>query len=136
MVDRSRAKRRLLAVGGLGVAGLLVTLVHHQFGVGIPCPMLALTGWWCPLCGGTRMASSLLDGDVPASFAWNPAAFLGLIALVVVTVGWVVEFFTQRPPPWRRWTSRVTFQQGFAVACILAVIWVLARNVGRVLVGG
>lgn len=134
--DRNKAGRRLLSVGGLGLGGAVIALAYHQFGVGIPCPWLALTGWWCPLCGGTRMASAALEGDFAAAFAWNPAVFIGMLVLAVATVGWGVEFLGGRRPPWRGWVSRVTFQQGFAVACILAVVWTVGRNLGRILVGG
>lgn len=82
------------------------------------------------------MASSVLEGNFAAAFAWNPAAFIGVMVLTVAAVGWAVEFFARRRPPWRRWTSKLSFQQGFAVACALAVGWTLARNIGRILVGG
>ena len=45
-------------------------------GVGVPCPFLALTGWQCPLCGGTRMGGALLHGDLAAAFAFNPLALV------------------------------------------------------------
>lgn len=56
-----------------------------------PCPILHLTGWQCPGCGGTRAMYSLLHGDVLGSLAMNPlvvAGYLGLgLALVGVGVG-------------------------------------------------
>ena len=37
-----------------------------------PCPILALTGYRCPGCGGTRAAYSLLHGDFASAIRMNP----------------------------------------------------------------
>lgn len=46
-----------------------------------PCLFHAMTGFYCPGCGGTRAVMALLRGDVLASFIWHPivpcAAFFG-----------------------------------------------------------
>ena len=54
-----------------------------------PCPILAVTGWQCPGCGGTRAAYSLLHGDLATAVRMNPlvvacypvgALMIGMIA--------------------------------------------------------
>ena len=71
---------------GLGLSGLYATT-----GVGVGCPFRAVTGWDCPLCGGTRMGSALLHGDVVAAFVLNPVALVGITVLGVLGVLWAVE---------------------------------------------
>lgn len=128
-------KRRLLSVAGFAAFGGGFALLYHQLGVGVPCPMLMLTGWWCPFCGATRMAAAVLDGDLVAAFHWNPAAFILVAVLGLLTVAWVIEWVTRRPPPWRRLVKRWSFRQWFIVACVVMFGWMIARNVGRILIG-
>src|SRR5687768_7002451 len=64
--------RRLLgpAATALGVAGAAayVSVVDpHQPGHYPACPFLAVTGLFCPGCGGLRCAHALAHGDVPAA---------------------------------------------------------------------
>jgi Protein of unknown function (DUF2752) len=44
----------------------------YQSAIFAQCPILALTGWECPGCGGTRAMYSLLHGDLEAAFRMNP----------------------------------------------------------------
>lgn len=51
-----------------------------------PCPLHALTGYYCPGCGGTRAVAALLDGAWLLSLRYHPlvlpaaAAFLWFMA--------------------------------------------------------
>jgi Protein of unknown function (DUF2752) len=47
-----------------------------------PCPLHALTGWYCPGCGSLRALHQLLLGNLGAAFALNPLAVLSLPFLV------------------------------------------------------
>lgn len=89
-------RRRGLLVAPATVAGaaLAVTTVLAVTDLGEtsvlpPCPFLAVTGLWCPLCGGTRAVDALVAGDVGAA--------LGLNLLVVLAVPIVAA-------EWLRWT--------------------------------
>ena len=79
-------RRPFRAVGGLrwliGYAafGIGVSTLYATTGFGFPCPFRELTGWECPFCGGTRLGSALLHGDVAAAFAYNPLVFVSLVA--------------------------------------------------------
>ncbi len=83
---------------GLGILGtvLLVLLLRKCFpALGalewkIPCPFYALTGLYCPGCGGQRAVRALLHGEILLSLSYHPlvlfaalyaAAFLGTQAL-------------------------------------------------------
>ena len=66
-------------VGAFFAGGLALSALYATTGVGLPCPFRAVTGWDCPLCGGTRMGDALLHGDVLAAFGYNPLALIGLL---------------------------------------------------------
>ncbi|CAM5248650.1 DUF2752 domain-containing protein [Streptomyces fumanus] len=62
------------------------------------CPLLSLTGLYCPGCGGLRSAHAVVHGDLPAALQANAlavAAYLGFAALWAV---WVVRAARGRPP--------------------------------------
>jgi hypothetical protein len=86
-----RATRAAGYVGAFFAGGLGLSALYATTGLGLPCPFRLLTGWDCPLCGGTRMGDALLHGDVPAAFGFNPLALLGLAILGVLGVVWAVE---------------------------------------------
>lgn len=94
---RQQVGRPFQAVGGLkwlaGYAafGLGVTTLYATTGIGFPCPFLMLTGWQCPFCGGTRLGSALLHGDIASAFAYNPVVFVSLVLGAVVGTLWIVE---------------------------------------------
>jgi hypothetical protein len=93
-VDARRPFRPVVGlsyVGGFLVGGLALSAVYATTGRGVACPFRALTGWDCPLCGGTRMGAALLHADVMAAFLANPLALVGLVALGVLGVVWTIE---------------------------------------------
>ena len=87
---QERARFGLL-LSGLGWMYLLYAFLLSKAGgaVGImymlPCPLLALTGLHCPLCGLTRSLNASLNGDHQAAVAFHPAgAFLLPVLLVIL----------------------------------------------------
>ena len=115
------------AAFGLGISTLYVTT-----GVGFPCPFRALTGWECPFCGGTRLGSALLHGDVAAAFAYNPVVFVSLVLGVVVGVLWIIEALGGpriRPPAaWQTAARRVRPALWWSAAGVAAALYVVLRN--------
>jgi hypothetical protein len=76
----------LRVAGGLMLAAglLLPRLPGHP---GIACPLRALTGVPCPLCGMTTSVEGTLELHLRSAFSANPAgllAVLGAIALVAL----------------------------------------------------
>lgn len=117
---------------GFFAVGLGLSALYATTGVGVICPFRAVTGWDCPLCGGTRMGSALLHGDVATAFAFNPVALVGIALLGVVGVLWVVEALggpVVRPPAGRRRRlARTTPSQRLAVFFTVAVVYTVLRN--------
>jgi hypothetical protein len=131
-------RRGFSAAGGLkwliGYAafGLGVSALYAGAGIGFPCPFRALTGWECPFCGGTRLGSALLHGDLAGAFGYNPVVFVSLVLAVIVGALWVVEACggpRVRPPQtWRLALSRVRPSVWWTLAGVLAASYVLLRN--------
>jgi uncharacterized protein DUF2752 len=67
----------MAAVAGGAVVALRI-LDPATSGVFPPCPLRALTGWYCPGCGSLRAFHQLLLGNLRAAFAMNPLAILSL----------------------------------------------------------
>ena len=86
-----RAGHGLRWLAGFGAFGVGVSALYATTGFGLGCPFRTLTGWDCPFCGGTRLGSALLHGDVVAAFWFNPVVFVGLGLLSVLGVVWLVE---------------------------------------------
>lgn len=61
------------------------------------CPFLAITGWYCPGCGGLRMVHALAHGHVAEAFGRNPLAFATLPYLGYLWAVWAVAAWRGRP---------------------------------------
>jgi hypothetical protein len=131
---RSVARSGLPIVAGLFAGGVALSVLYATTGVGVPCPFRALTGWQCPLCGGTRMGAALLHGDVASAYAFNPLAFILLVVLAVVAAVWAIEVAggpAVRLP--RGVTARLQRVPGVAwtlLVLLMAVAYTVLRNLG------
>ena len=102
---------------------LLAFLAVKPAGAGpTVCPFAIATGHACPLCGGTRAAAALVQGDI--SMAWNlhpmifalaPLAMFGWVAWMGVTRGW-----------WSPPSSRLTNRFALVIGIVAFGVW-LAR---------
>nr|WP_294695111.1 DUF2752 domain-containing protein [uncultured Friedmanniella sp.] len=90
-VSARRARARLAYLTGLAASGVGLSALYLTTGVGLPCPFRMATGWDCPLCGGTRLGASLLQGDLVAAFFANPLLLVGLGVLTALGLLWTVE---------------------------------------------
>src|SRR5512132_3576466 len=119
-------------VGAFFAGGLALSALYATTGIGLPCPFRALTGWDCPLCGGTRMGGALLHGDVLAAFGFNPLALVGLVILGVLGALWTVEAVggpaVRLPHPLADRLRRVSPTQWLALGLLVALVYTIARN--------
>ena len=76
--DVRRAGVALIAAG----AAISATGVHPA----LVCPLRALTGVPCPLCGMTTSVEATLQGEPGAALAANPAGLLAVVAAVLMLV--------------------------------------------------
>lgn len=78
---------RLTAVALLAVPGLYLVNPNTTH---VPlCPLRAMTGLWCPLCGATRAGYALLHGEFQTALHDNALFVLALPLLVVAWWRWL-----------------------------------------------
>ena len=114
-------KRRYGALGaGAALTGALAYIgigdPHSQQFVFPACPFHALTGLYCPACGGLRMTHDLLHGDLAAAVVDNVFLLVGLPLLLA----WGVL----------RWRQRKPVMNAAALLVVLAAVvtWTVVRN--------
>ncbi len=103
-----------VAVGALAYIG--IGDPHSPSFVFLPCPFYAMTGLYCPGCGGMRMVHDVLHGDLAAAVVDNVIALVGLPLLLV--------WFLVRRRSGRPWMTPVA-----AVVILgIALTWTVVRN--------
>src|SRR5215218_6810483 len=125
LADRpTRSERMLgpaLALGGLAAATVALHLrdphVSHSWGL---CPMYALTGVYCPGCGGLRGVNDLTDGHLAAAASSNLMLVLLLPVAVLLLARWT----------WATWQGRdaalvptVPRAVRIGLVAVVAVFW-------------
>ncbi len=95
----THVERRHLVLATAGCAALAVVgLVDpSRHALGPPCPLRALTGLDCPLCGATRATHALLRADLGTALDFNALYVVLLPVVAVVAAFWFVR---GRPPGW------------------------------------
>ena len=98
--SRSRAERLrtpLLSAAAVAAATLALHVrdphVSHSWGV---CPLYALTGLYCPGCGGLRGVNDLTNGHVGQAASSNLLLVLALPFAALVFVRWVFGAWSGR----------------------------------------
>ena len=90
------------------------------------CKLYQFTGLKCPICGLQRAIHQFLHGNILAAFQYN--WFLPFSAIywgVVVIVAYFRRNKQGSEPP----TRGIDLTQLFYFYCILAVVWMVVRNV-------
>jgi len=90
----------VLAAGGLGLVNPNTT--HLPL-----CPLHAMTGLWCPLCGSLRAGYALLHGRLGVALHDNVLFVLGLPLLVLLWSSWAGLRGPVRIPRPLGWTMLV-----------------------------
>src|SRR3954467_8913630 len=107
----------VLTIAGLTGATVALHLrdphVSHSWGV---CPLYALTGIYCPGCGGLRAVNDLTDGHLGAAASSNLLFIVVLPVLVFLLGRWAVE----------RWPGGVGQPDSRRIAIFLVTVGVAA----------
>lgn len=95
----------VLAGGVLAVGGLMLVDPNTTH---LPlCPLHAMTGLWCPLCGSLRAGYALLHGRFGVALHDNVLFVFGLPLLVLLWFGWAGIRKPVRIPRPAGWTLLV-----------------------------
>lgn len=127
MQDQNPTRDRLFRLGkGCGIV-LAVGVAYYAFvsltGFGIPCPILWITGAYCPGCGITRACVCLLHGDFSGALAHNALVVLLLPLLLAYGVYAAIRYVRGRAVGNSRW--ELVF---WLVALVLTVAFWIVRN--------
>ena len=84
------------------VIGLSYYLFIKLTGLSMPCYLYQSTGFLCPGCGLTRMATALIRLDFTAAFSYHAVGVIALpFWLGISAIGfWGKPKFTQKPAFW------------------------------------
>ena len=124
---KASSKKRIIAIAA--VVMLLALLVVYFFFdpansyFAPKCPFKLLTGLDCPACGGQRALHSLLNGDLYASFLYNP-----FLWLMLPYVSLVVYVSLCKSPRSQRIARYVTHRYTIFAYIALFFIWWVVRN--------
>jgi hypothetical protein len=76
----------------VAAAWLAVAVSDPRWASVLPaCPLHALTGLWCPLCGGTRTARAVAHGDLAGAAGFNLLVLLAAPLAAALWVRWVLR---------------------------------------------
>ncbi|WP_315096570.1 DUF2752 domain-containing protein [uncultured Cellulomonas sp.] len=110
-----------LVAAAVAVAATVVLALRdpHVDGSYGGCPLYALTGLWCPACGGLRATHDLAHGDLAGAWSMNPLWVLAVPVVVGLWARWLarrVRGRAARPAPvWGAWVLLVAVV-GFGIA--------------------
>lgn len=120
---RLLAQPMAVAGAALAGAGLIGWLDPGRLPFLPPCPLHALTGLWCPFCGGTRAIDALIAGDLGAALGLNLLVVVAVPLVAAEWVRWTVGRARGRPTALLNLSSRV-----LAVVAAVAVAYMVLRN--------
>ena len=114
-----RAPLRVALVGVVATAGVVALDPQHTH---IPlCPFHALTGWWCPLCGGLRAVNAVARGHLGAALHANVLLVAALPVVIWMFLDWTRRLRDGRPArSWPKWAP--------AAFVVLGVVFTVVRN--------
>lgn len=111
---RGAAASRLLPPGAVAAASVALLILLHladprEGEFPSLCPFLAVTGRWCPGCGGLRATRALMGGDLGAAVGYNVVAVVVIPVLAYAWLAWAFAEAGLRGPPRVRLTPRTTW---------------------------
>jgi hypothetical protein len=92
-VSRASVSVRELRVVGAAILAIAAVRPLVPFEFVPPCPLRAVTGIPCPLCGMTRGVTALVHGDIGRAVFLNPGSLLVVALALVLLVQWKTRRF-------------------------------------------
>ncbi|KAF0964139.1 DUF2752 domain-containing protein [Rhodococcus sp. T7] len=88
-----------VAAGAVVATAILHFRDPHQQGSYGFCPVYALTGWWCPACGGLRAVHDLTNLDLGPAVAGNVLIVPFIAVMIFAWIGWARRRWQGRRDP-------------------------------------
>ena len=108
----------------------VLELIKLYRAAGSPCLMHAITGWYCPGCGGTRSVMFLLTGHPMMSFIYHPLVLYTAIVIAYMLLRHLFDMI--RTKSFR--TQKKYFRTSMLwVALLITVINFLVKNIALVI---
>ena len=96
LADTTDVDLRPWRVAGAALVPAAFVIGWLPFGVVPRCPLRALTGVPCPLCGSTRGVMAAVHGHLGHAIELNPASLLVLGLAAVLVLGWALGWRVER----------------------------------------
>lgn len=108
----------VLRVAAMAVAAIGASWIHRVNDPGVLCPLRALTGVPCPVCGGTTVFIEFGGGRPAQAALANPMVLAGAVAFAVAPLG-----------PGRRWWALQPKTRAWMLGTALvgSELWQLVR---------
>lgn len=125
-----RTLRAPLLVGGLALAATvyIATVDPNRPGHYLLCPLLTLTGLYCPGCGGLRAVHDLAHLDLAGAWDMNPLLVLAAPIAALAWGRWLARSWG--PGGWRA-TPASSRRSSWLASVVLVVVlaYTVLRNV-------
>ena len=95
----------------------------------LPCAFNALTGYYCPGCGGTRSVRALLSGHLLQSFFLHPIPVYVIIAVTFNLLLKIIKKDNYRFSPIWLWTALAVVIINVVIKNIMLLIGVDLLNI-------
>ena len=113
----------LATAAAVGATALALHLRDpHQQGSWGVCPLYAVTGLYCPGCGGLRAINDITNGAFGAALGSNALVYPAAAIVVWLWIGWLGRKVGFRVP------SLPTNTYLWVTVGVLIAVWTVARN--------
>jgi hypothetical protein len=112
-----------VAAGALLAGGCVALAAVDPSGGPILCPLRAVTGLYCPLCGGTRALHQLFTGHMSAAFGYN-----ALVILALPVLAWIVFASLTATLDGPRWPTVQLSPRATQALLVALIVFGVLRN--------
>ena len=104
---------------------ILYLVFYKITGFAVPCPFHALTSFYCPGCGITRMFTSILTLDFYEAFRYNSLVFILLILAIIFSI---IKFISLKLNKENFFTRKISDKIWITIL-VIVIIYGILRNI-------